>query len=125
MSKKTSLKSSRILLTNRAVSDLLSIESYSISKWGKVATTKYLTKIENALKLVGLNPDILLAYNDLSESLLFYRVEKHLIVCVRVNRDIVLLTILHANRDLLPILHELLPTVTADVSMLLNKIGEI
>lgn len=125
MSKKASSNPVRVLLTDRALSDLLSIESYSIGKWGKATTTKYLAKFEKALKLVELNPDILLANEALSQSLLFYRVEKHLIACVRVKSSIVVLTILPANRDLVPILHELLPTVGAEIEALLNKAEKI
>ncbi len=119
-----SSKPTRLLLADRAASDLLSIESYSTSKWGKTATTKYLAKFEKAFKLLQLNPDILLANEALSQSLLFYRVEKHLAACVRIKSNIVVLTILHANRDLVPILHELLPTVNAEVAVLLSKAGK-
>lgn len=124
MSKKASPKPSQVLLTDRAVSDLLSIEAYSISKWGKDATTKYLAKFEKAFKLLELNPDVLLANETLSISLLFYRVEKHLLACIRIKSSIVVLTILHANRDLVPILHELLPTINLEVAVLLIKAGE-
>ena len=32
------------------------------------------------------------------------------------------LTIVHANRDLVPLLHDLLPSVNAEVALILNKV---
>ena len=115
----------KVLLTDRAISDLLEIESYSISKWGKSAASKYMGKFEKTFKLLELNPDLLLANEALGEPLLFFRVEKHLLACVKIKPGIAVLTIVHANRDLVPFLHELLPTVGAEVAVLLNKAGKI
>ena len=125
MKKKAKAEAPKLVFTDRAISDLLAIETYSVSSWGKRVTTKYIEKFEKAFKLLELNPDLLLANHSLGESILFYRVEKHLLACVKIKTDIIVLTIEHANRDLVPFLHELLPTVSAEVAVLLNKAGII
>ena len=58
----------------------------------------------------------------LGDSILFYRVEKHLLACVKIQSNIMVLTIVHANRDLVPLLHDLLPSVNAEVALILNKV---
>ncbi len=115
------IKKSKLVLTDRAISDLLQIEEYSICKWGKKVTVKYLTKFEKTFKLIELNPDILLPNPQIHGDLLFYRVEKHLLACVRYKNFIAILTIAHANRDLVFILHELLPNLKEEVKILLDK----
>ena len=112
----------KVLLTDRAISDLLEIESYSISKWGKSAASKYMGKFEKTFKLLELNPDLLLANEALGESLLFFRVEKHLLACVQIKPGVAVLTIVHANRDLDTILHELLPTLKEETILLLSRL---
>ncbi len=112
----------KVLLTDRAISDLLEIESYSISKWGKSAASKYMGKFEKTFKLLELNPDLLHANEALGESLLFFRVEKHLLACVKIKPGVAVLTIVHANRDLDTILHELLPTLKEETILLLSRL---
>ena len=51
-------------------------------------------------------------------------VAKYLVTYVRIRTSVVVLTVLHANRDLVPILHELLPTINAEVAALLSKAGK-
>ena len=60
MNKKAKSETPKVFLTDRAASDLLEIESYSIKKWGKNIATKYLGKFERVFKLLALNPDLLL-----------------------------------------------------------------
>ncbi len=122
MSKKALPRSGKVFLTERTVSDLLEIESYSIETWGKAVAKSYLLKFEKAFKLIETNPDLLRPEPLLHESLLFYRVERHLIVGVKIEPGIVVLTIAHANRDLLSLLHELNPTLKQETTFLLRRI---
>ena len=43
-------------LTQKAVSDLLEIESFFIARWGKRTAKRYLADIEEGLKLIRENP---------------------------------------------------------------------
>ena len=122
MNKKAKSETPKVFLTDRAASDLLEIEAYSINKWGKNIATKYLGKFERVFKLLALNPDLLLPNPDLSDVLLFYRVERHLVTCVRTKAGIIVLTVTHANRDLVTLLHDLLPTLKIETAILIRKL---
>jgi toxin ParE1/3/4 len=123
VSKKAKLNPCKVFLTERAVFDLLEIESYSTETWGKAVTKRYILRFEKAFKLIETTPDLLRPEQLLHESLLFYRVEKHIIAGVRIDPGIAVLTIAHASRDLLTVLHELSPTLTQETTVLLRKIG--
>jgi len=113
---------SKVFLTDRAVSDLLGVESYSIETWGAIVAKQYLLKFEKAFKLIALNPDLLIPNQLLHESMLFFRVEKHLLACIKIKAGIAVLTIAHASRDLPTLLHELSPTLKQELTVLLNRI---
>ena len=98
--KKIRKNSSKLFLTDRALSDFIDIKTYSISNWGKDIASKYILKFEKAFRLLEENPELLRPNPDLGSDLLFYRVEKHLIVCVKIKEYITVLTVAHANRDL-------------------------
>ena len=85
MSKKGKLPLGKVYLTDRAISDLLNVELYSIETWGKAVAKRYLLKFEKAFRLIELNPDLLRPNPRLHESLLFYRIEKHLLACIRLH----------------------------------------
>jgi hypothetical protein len=60
---------------------------------------------------------------ELGSDLLFYRVEKHLILCIRIQEGMAILTVVHANRDIEAWLGELIPTLRAEVKGLVKKIN--
>jgi toxin ParE1/3/4 len=60
---------------------------------------------------------------ELESDLLFYRVEKHLIVCIRIQEGMAVLTVAHANRDIEACLGELTPTLRAELKGLVKKIN--
>jgi len=124
VSKKGKLPLGKVYLTDRAISDLLNVELYSIETWGKAVAKRYLLKFEKAFRLIELNPDLLRPNPSLHESLLFYRVEKHLVACIRFKRGIAVLTVTHASRDLPSVLHKLSPTLNQEITILLSKIGQ-
>lgn len=122
MSKKGQFGESEVLLTDRAVSDLLGIQAYSIETWGTSVAKQYLLKFEKAFKLIATNPDLLIPNPLLHESLLFFRVEHHLLSCVKIRAGIAVLTITHASRDLPTVVHELSPTLKQEMAVLLSRI---
>lgn len=124
MTKKSKQGTCKVFLTHRAVADLLGIEEYTVARWGKGAATKYISKFEKAFCLVEMNECLLLPNPYLSDSLLFFRVEKHLMACIRIGEGVAVLTIIHANRDLPKILHELTPSLTEEVAFLRSRLGE-
>ena len=124
MSKKSRSNTIKLLLTDRAVGDFREIEDYSIKTWGELVTNRYLLKFEKAFRLLKANPGLLLSEPRFHESILFYRVEKHVLACIRVKSGIIVLTIVHAGRDLLTLLDELAPTLKHEVSLMMKQIKD-
>jgi toxin ParE1/3/4 len=120
--KKARSSTCRVFLTDRAIADLLEIKAYSINEWGEKVAAVYIATFEKALKLIELNPGILLPNPDLSDAMLFYRVEKHLMACVAIDRGICVLTVIHASRDLVTLIPELAPSLKAELEVLLKRI---
>jgi toxin ParE1/3/4 len=117
VSKRKSVKKA-IHLTHRTLQDLNSVEEYSIKTWGKRIADRYLGDIEAALQRLSDNPEILREEPNLHESLYFYRVSKHMLVCDVQPDAIYLLTVMHASMDIPERLTELEPTLKLEVDML-------
>lgn len=105
-------------LTDRTLQDLIAIEEHSIATWGKRVANRYMGDFESALQRLSDNPDLLRAEPDMHNSLYFYRVNKHLLVCDIQTKAIFVLTVLHANMDIPERLLELEPTLSLEVQML-------
>lgn len=98
-----------ILLTRRAVSDIRKIKSFSAKKWGKKVALEYLTHIEQSLNRLKKNPELLQHKTKFSDSLCFYPIQKHILVCSVLKNTILILTIKHQAMDLVHRLKELEP----------------
>lgn len=112
----------KLLITQRALSDINEIEAYSVVEWGRSTATKYLADIEAALLRVQQSPGLLRPEEDLHPALQFYRVNKHLLVCDVQSQAIFLLTVIHASRDIPCRLAEMAPTLAVEVELLQAKL---
>ena len=119
--KKKSSQTFAIYLTDRALSDLRDSRLLD-SNWGKAVAAKYILKFEKAFRLLEDNPDLARANPELGTDLLFYRVEKHLLACVKIKTGLAVLTIAHASRDLEVLLGEISPTLRFELKRLVQKI---
>ena len=70
-----------VRLTDRTLQDLIAIEEYSITTWGKKVAAKYMSDIESGLRRIADNPGLLREEPNLHKCPYFYRVNKHLLVC--------------------------------------------
>ena len=113
----------KVLLTHRALEDLSGIEAFSVAQWGKRTAAKYISDIDAALTRLQENPELPSAEPEFHSSFRFYRVNKHLLVCDIQAGAIVLLTIIHASRDVASRLAELQPTLAADVELLHKRLA--
>lgn len=111
----------KLLLTQRALRNIAEIEEYSIAEWGKQTASKYLAEIEAALTRLQDKPNLLREEEGFHSSLSFYRVKKHLLVCDVQPNSIVVLTVVHASRDIPSRLAELEPTIAIEVELLHKK----
>ena len=113
---------SKLLLTERALRDISEIEAYSIGQWGKRTASKSIADLEAALVRVQEKPELLRPEPDFHADLRFHRINKHVLVCDVQPKLILLLTVIHASRDIPSRLAELQPTLTAEVEMLHKKL---
>ena len=121
MSKK-SRRLKRLLLTDRCLQDIAVIEQYSIAQWGRKTANQYLRAINDALKRIQANPELLQQEPGFHELLRFYRVNKHVLVCDLEANDIIVLTVFHASMDIPSRLADLEPTLAAEVELLHHKL---
>ena len=123
MSKRKSGKTP-ILISDRAIRDILAIEEYSIETWGKRVANRYLADLEAALERLAEHPAILREEPELHIALRFYRVNKHLLVCDIQDDAIFVLTVLHSSTDIPGRLSELEPTIQFEVELLHQKLQQ-
>ena len=109
---------SRLLLTDRSLSDIAAIERYSIEQWGKKTAAKYLAQIEDALSRIKGNPNLLRQEEGFHQFLRFYTANKHVLVFDIQGNDLILLTVFHGSMDIPARLAELEPTLAAEVKLL-------
>jgi plasmid stabilization system protein ParE len=114
-------RKAKVFLTDRAITDLQEIESHTIRTWGNAQATKYLDAFDRFFRLVESEPGILLPIPIL-DTLLTHTVESHIVVCVKRNEDVLVLTIVHASRDVVAHLDRLLPTLRSEVEQMKEQL---
>ena len=122
MAKKTKGKPT-IHLTNRALQDIADIETYSVEQFPKPTADRYLSALEAGISRIAAQPDLLHVEEPFHETLRFYRIEKHLLVCeTGVTGKIIILTVLHASMDIPSRLAELEPSLVLEAELLLKRL---
>ena len=111
-------KQAKLLIAQRALRDIAEIEAYSVAEWGTQSAARYIEDIEAALVRIQEQPDLLRPEEGFHPQLSFYRVKKHLFVCVRQPKAVFLLTVIHASRDIPSRLAELAPTLASETELL-------
>ena len=110
-------------LTHRALRDIANIESYSMEKFIERVAAQYIGKLEAGIGRVSDNAELLCEESLFHESLQFYRIEQHLLVCETGMEDkIIILTVLHASMDIPSRLAELEPKLSIEAEMLLKQL---
>ena len=107
-----------IALSRRALRDLDEIKRFSVERWGQVVADEYMRSIEQALVLLGEQPGLLRARPDVSESLAFYRVKQHFLVCALEKENLFVLTVIHGAMDLPERMSELEPALQQEADIL-------
>lgn len=108
----------RIELTDRALSDLLEIEAYSIRHFGEKTATQYISRIETALSMLEANPGLLNSKSAVSDHFKFYRAGEHILVCTRQAETLIVLTVKHVQMDIPSRISELEPTLLQEAEIL-------
>ena len=87
-------------LTQRAFSDLIAIEEYSIYKWGVEQTEKYMSDLYDSFKKIAQKPEIGQLRMHRSFPFSMAPTGKHFVVYTSVTDGIIILTILHGRQDI-------------------------
>lgn len=109
---------SRVLLTERALSDLREVERFSIERWGRRTADRFLEGISAALDRLRENPDLLRQEPEFSAGLYFYRISKHFLICDVRPGIVTVLTVMHTSMDVPARLAELEPRLILEAEML-------
>ncbi len=113
-----------LLLTDRALEDIAEIEEYSIATWGNKVADKYLDDIEAGLKLLQANAGLLQDFEEFSGKLKYYRVKNHFLICTEVDNKIIVLTVKHAQMEIISLLNQLEPTLVLEVDLLFQQLED-
>ena len=112
-----------IQLTERALRDIAEIETYSIEQFGKRVANEYVAKLEAGLTRIAMEPGLLRVEPTFHETLQFYRVEKHLLVCeTGIAGQIIVLAVIHGSMDISTRLAELEPKLALELEFMLEQL---
>ena len=109
-------------LTRRALRDIRLIFDFSRKRRGKQTAETSLDELEAGFGILKEHPDLLRPEPDFHAALRFYRVNRYLLVGDVQPGSIVVLTVIHASRDLPARLAELQPTLATEVEILHHKL---
>ena len=96
-------RSSRYQFTDKAERDLEGIIDYTIQEWGVSQANTYLDGLETRAQLLAENPDLGTTRDTLSEGLLSFPYESHILYYKKQARGIVIVRVLHQHMD--PVKH--------------------
>jgi len=89
--------------TDNAERDLESIIDYTVQEWGASQANTYLDGLESSAQLLAENPGLGMTRETLSEGLLSFPYESHILYYKKNVRGIVIVRILHQHMD--PVKH--------------------
>jgi len=89
--------------TDKAACDLESIIDYTVQEWGVSQANTYLDGLASHAQLLAENPGLGMTRETLSEGLLSFPYESHILYYKKYARGIVIVRILHQHMD--PVKH--------------------
>jgi toxin ParE1/3/4 len=88
-------------LTNKAVEDLANIWNYTYDEWSENQADKYYFLLLSSCQEIAENPNLGKKYDNVTENLLGYKSNKHIIFYQIVsNSEVEIIRILHGRMDL-------------------------
>ncbi|MBM82660.1 MAG: hypothetical protein CMJ78_19020 [Planctomycetaceae bacterium] len=114
----------KLFLTERARKDIATIRKYSIENWGKKTAERYIDDFQSAFDRIKTHPNLLQSVSNLHESLRFYRVNQHVLVCSVRPQATIVVSVFHGRMDVASKLSELSPTLEDEVDLLISKLHQ-
>ena len=92
-------RSPRYQFTDKAERDLEGIIDYTVQQWGASQADTYLDGLETRAQLLADNPDLGAKRQALSEGLLSFPYESHILYYMKQPGGITIVRVLHQNMD--------------------------
>ncbi len=108
---------SKLLLTDRALTDIDAIDRYSVERWGRQVADQYLVDQDAALGRLADDLSLFKGRHDYTGRLRFYSVREHVLV-----GDVVVLTVWHGSMDFIDRLPKLEPDLLQEAEIMASQI---
>lgn len=82
-------------LTPDAQSELIDIRHFTLKQWGEVQSQKYLSELQQTLRLLATTPSLAKPRPDVGEEVLSFPYVSHVIYCMVHEQQLVVFGILH------------------------------
>ena len=112
----------KLLLTDRALSDIDTIEHYSVERWGAQVADQYLADLDAALGRLAEDLSFFKERHDYTGRLRFYNVREHVLVGDVIGGVGFVLTVRHGSMDFIDRLPELEPGLLYEAEIMASQI---
>jgi toxin ParE1/3/4 len=113
---------SKLLLTDRALTDIDAIDRYSVERWGRQVADQYLADLDAALGRLADDLSLFKGRHDYTGRLRFYSVREHVLVGDVVGDIVFVLTVWHGSMDFIDRLPKLEPDLLQEAEIMASQI---
>ena len=112
----------KLLLTDRALSDIDAIEQYSVERWGTQVADQYLADLDAALGRLAKDISLFRERYDYTGRLRFYNVREHVLVGDVIGVVGFVLTVWHGGMDFIDRLPNIEPDLLHEAEIMARQI---
>ena len=113
---------SKLLLTDRALTDIDAIDRYSVERWGRQVADQYLADLDAALGRLADDLSLFKPRHDYTGRLRFYSVREHVLVGDVIGDTGFVLTVWHGSMDFIDRLPKLEPDLLQEAEIMASQI---
>lgn len=113
---------SKLLLTDRALTDIDAIDRYSVERWGRRVADQYLANPDAALGRLADDLSLFKGRHDYTGRLRFYSVREHVLVGDVIGDIGFVLTVWHGSMDFIDRLPKLEPDLLHEADIMAGQI---
>jgi toxin ParE1/3/4 len=113
---------SKLLLTDRALTDIDAIDRYSVERWGRQVADQYLADLDAALGRLADDLSLFKGRHDYTGRLRFYSVREHVLLGDVVGDIVFVLTVWHGSMDFIDRLPKLEPDLLQEAEIMASQI---
>ena len=113
---------SKLLLTDRALTDIDAIECYSVERWGRRVADQYLADLDAALGRLADDLSLFKGRHDYTGRLRFYSIRGHVLVGDVIGDVGFVLTVWHGSMDFIDRLPNIEPDLLHEAEIMARQI---